>query len=198
MTTQLLEANKKIDFERTYTLEEFLNLDLPDDYEYELVKGKLVARDKTGSSGRHAEIIGVLMQQLRNYKDDHSQGSRVFSQGPCNLGRNGPEASWVEPDVSFVVEGRFPDEFEGPIPVAPDLIAEVWSPSDTTRKIQDKIEDYLDAGVKVIWSVYLLHEYVIVTKLGEKRRILLDLKDELDGGEVLPGFKLKVNKLFDQ
>lgn len=195
MTTQLQE--NPLDLGRTYTLAEFLDLDLPeDDNDYELLRGKILARKKGGVSAKHGQILGRLMQHINNYLDATAKG-RAYDQASCTLGNTDPEASWVEPDVSFVAAGRTPPEFSGPIPVAPDLIVEVWSPSDSTERIQEKLATYQAAGVKVVWSVYLLFQYVVIHKLNDTRRELIDLMDELDGSDTLPGFKLPVKTLFE-
>ncbi len=185
----------ELDLDRTYTLEEFLELDLPEDEDYELIEGKLVPKEITGKSAEHGEIIGRLMQHLNNYLDSNPLG-RVYDQAPCTLGWVGARGNWVEPDVSFVAAGRTPPKFEGPIQVAPDLVIEVISPSDTPKKTQEKIEVYQAAGVRLLWLVYMPFRYVIIYRLNEPRRGFLDLMDELGGGEVLPDFKLAVKELF--
>ncbi len=195
---ELTEPAFPLDFERNYTLKEFLLLDLPeDDYDYELLRGKLRVRKKGGLSAEHGKITGRLLQQLNNFLDAAPNLGLAYDQAACTLGVADPEASWVEPDVSFVAAGRTPAHFKGPLPVAPDFVIEVNSPTDTTEKIQEKMDTYLAAGVKLVWSVYLVSKFVIVYRLNETRRDLYGLSDVLDGGEVLPGFKLDVQKLFD-
>ncbi len=203
MTTTLEMAT--VDFERSYTLKEFLELDLPGDeddddtIQYELVRGKLMAKAKSGVSGEHSDIVALISSRLDSFAGrsaDEKRLGTVFAVGSCTLGQTGPEASWVEPDVCFVMLGRMPDKFKGPIPVAPDIVVEVWSPSDSTEKIQNKIEAYQAAGVRLIWSIYMASKYILVHRADESRRIFLDLEDVLNGGAVLPGFTLKVSELF--
>ncbi len=197
MTTEVLNP-PHIDFNRKYTLEEFLNLDFPDDdCEYELIRGEIVPRKKGGVSAKHGEIVGRLSQHFNIYLDANPSFGRAYAQASCSLGQTDPAASWVEPDVSLVKAGRTPAKFKGAIPVAPDLIVEVNSPSDSDEKIQQKIELYQATGVGEVWSVYMLSQYVVVYRFGENRRIFLDLPDELDGGIILPGFRLSVQKLFE-
>ncbi len=190
--TALLETEVS---EKLYTVEEFLKLEWPDDddNEYELIGGRIVARGST--SGKHGEIVFRLSSFLGNYLQTNPIG-RGFVEASCFLGQL-EGINYVKPDVCFVQAERIPAKFRGPIPVAPDLVVEVWSPSDSTEIIQDKIEAYQAAGVKLIWSVYILHKFVIVHQLGQERRAFLELDDELDGQDVLPGFKLKVNTLFE-
>jgi Uma2 family endonuclease len=187
VTTQITA----IDFEKVYTIDEFLKLDLPEDADYELIGGKVVARPNSGTSGEHGEIIFKLATFLGSYLLNNPVG-KGYSEASCTLGR--PAGSnYVKPDVCFVAAGRTPDKFRGPIPVAPDLAIEIWSPSDSTEIIQDKIEAYQQAEVKLIWSIYMLNKYVLVYHLNDPDIKLLNLNDELDGEDVLPGFKLKVS-----
>ena len=109
------------------------------------------------------------------------------------------KASYVIPDVSlFLASTQLPTKFNGPIPALPELVAEINSPTDTTERIHDKIEIYRKAGVRLIWSIFLLDEYVLAYRMGQPDKQYLGLDDELDGGEVLPGFQLRVRQLFDQ
>jgi Uma2 family endonuclease len=196
---ETLAAKPEIDFEREYTLEEFLELELPDDdIEYELWEGVIVARSGSGPSGEHGEIVIRLGQLVRNYLDENPIG-RTYGEAACTLGQVLKKGSLTRPDFSFVAKGRTAEKFRGPIPVAPDLIAEVISPTDTLEDVHRKIAMYRNAGVKLLWNIYLLENFVIVYELDKPgaRRVLLEPQDELTGGDVLPGFKVPVAKLFE-
>jgi Uma2 family endonuclease len=193
-----------IDFTRLYTLEEFLDLDLPDDdCEYELIRGKIVARKKAGTSAAHGNLNLNVGYYLKLYLSQNKIG-RVFDQASCTLGRTDEYASYVEPDLTFVLHEKLPKdsngniiEYVGPITAIPDLVVEVISPSDTERIQTEKANTYLAVGVKLLWRVHSMQGYVVVQQLGVKRRLLLEPEDELDGGDVLPGFKLQVSKIFE-
>lgn len=195
-----MTAEAAIDFDRTYTLEEFLSLDLPGEDDgtlsYELVGGKLVAKDKLGVSAEHGKVLFKLSTSLGAYLASNPIG-QGFADAPTTLGSTDPKASRVDPDICFVQNGRIPDRFKGPIPVAPDLVVEIWSPSDTTEKIQDKIEVYQAAGVRLIWSTYMLSRFIVVYQGKGADRKFLDLDGELNGEDVLPGFRLAVKTLFE-
>ncbi len=180
--------------EKLYTIPEFLALDLPSDVEYELIGGKVVARPRGSTSGRHGRIVGRLSQWLNNYLDIGSVGV-VYTEASCTLGVS-EGLNYPKPDVCFVATGRSPEDFDGPIPVAPDLVIEVWSPSDTDEGRLEKIKAYQAAGVRLIWSIHMLDKYIMVYRYDQPRSFL-DLKDDLDGEDVLPGFKLPVSKLFE-
>lgn len=183
--------------EKLYTVEEFLAIEWPDDddNDYELIGGRIVARPLGGTSGEHGEIVFKLAVEIGSYLRTNPIG-KGYTEGSCMLGR--PKGSaYVKPDVCFVAEGRTPAKFQGPIPVAPDLAIEVWSPSDDTITIQDKIDAYLETGVRLVWSIYMINKFVLVYHLNDPDIKLLNLKDEFDGEDVLPGFKLPVKVLFE-
>jgi Uma2 family endonuclease len=192
-----------LDFSRIYTLEQFLNLDLPDDNNvYELIKGKIVARKKTGVSAEHGRVIGRSMQHLNNYLDQNPVGE-AYAQSSCTLGQTDPEASYVEPDVCLVLYDKFKKADDGSltpsrsmIDTAPDIVAEVISPSDSEKLVLEKVENYLAAGVRLVWWVHYLYQYIIVHEANGERRGLLDRQDDLSAKDVLPGFSLNIGKFF--
>jgi Uma2 family endonuclease len=103
------------------------------------------------------------------------------------------------PDVAFVSRSRWALDREVPDSsawdVVPDLVIEVISPTNAAVGVQAKIEEYFDAGVSAVWVIYprqqRIHIYGSPTKIQ-----VLQLGDELDGGDLLPGFKLPLRALF--
>ena len=81
--------------------------------------------------------------------------------------------------------------------VAPDLAVEVVSPTDLAEELMDKVAEYFQAGVRLVWVVYprlrLIHVYESLTQVRG-----LTAADELDGGAVLPGFRTPVAALFPE
>ena len=106
--------------------------------------------------GAQADMIGFrLAEQLITYVDAQRLGL-VF----------GPECGYQafpddprrmrKPDVSFVRFGRLADDCppRGNIRIAPDFAAEIISPSDNAEEINTKVQQYLRAGIKLVWVVY--------------------------------------------
>ncbi len=193
--------NPLLDFERTYTVDEFLDLDWPDDdeTEYELIGGRIVPKERPGGpSAKHSRIVNLVGYYLEGYAGvgaGANQLGKVYSDGPTNLGR--PKGSnYLKPDVCFVAEGRTQSNFPGPIPVAPDLAVEVISPTDVWSEIIDKVTQYLQAGTPLIWVVDFFTKSVFVFHL-DQPMALLNIEAELSGEGVLPGFKLAVKALFE-
>lgn len=186
---------------KKYTLEEFYALleemaENGEEQQLELIDGEIFPMARPGPNARHGDIVGAFTQHLRNYVKPNKLG-RIYAGASCI-----PDPSsknYVIPDVAFVSAERLPADFDdnGPIPVAPDLVVEVNSPTDTVEGISLKIKNYQQAGVRLIWSVYPLDNFIVVYRLGQSNKILLNLEDELEGLDVLPGFKLKVSSIFE-
>ena len=103
------------------------------------------------------------------------------------------------PDVTFFPWSSFPNE-EPPEDetwwsAAPGLCVEVLSPSNTTKEIDRKLNEVFDAGCKLAWIIDPEDKTARVHTTA-KRFKLLDGRGVLDGGKVLPGFKLPLAELF--
>ncbi len=102
------------------------------------------------------------------------------------------------PDVGYIAKARAGKLTGVPFPVAPDLAIEVISPSETASMVHEKIKAYLDAGTRVVWTVYPGSQSIDVHHRHEnsQRSQTFNLADTLDGGDALPGFSLKVADIF--
>ena len=101
------------------------------------------------------------------------------------------------PDISYVRANRWsPGRFlDGFLPLAPDLAVEIVSPSESAEAVQEKVKDYLDAGTEQVWLLYRPTRSVVVHCHGGDSRVLY-VGDFLDGGDVVPGFRITVAELF--
>ena len=106
------------------------------------------------------------------------------------------------PDVAFISYQRWAKS--RPIPstgnawdVVPNLATEVVSPTDGAQDLDEKIAEYFRAGVELVWIVYpmrsKIHVYHSLTQIS-----VLTKADVLDGGEVVPGFRLALAELFTE
>lgn len=185
-------SSTAIDLERTYTSEEFMSL--PDDGKrYELVRGKLV--EMPGPSFRHGRIISriigrVFGQHLEgNPKGVVVSGAAFVLDATTNTTRI--------PDVAFVLkEQTIGVDENNAFPYPPHFAVEVLSPSDIWSKVIEKVAEYQLAGVRLIWVVDPFDKNVFVYRADHSKKVLT-LDDELDGEDVLPGFKLPVRVLFE-
>ncbi|HEV8636259.1 MAG TPA: Uma2 family endonuclease [Chloroflexota bacterium] len=101
------------------------------------------------------------------------------------------------PDVAVVPIERLPPEgeAEGYFEGAPDLVVEVVSPGDTAADVQEKVVEWLAAGARLVWVVYLRGPSLVV-HLPDRTSRTLAADDEIDGGEVLPGFRMRLRDLL--
>ena len=104
------------------------------------------------------------------------------------------------PDVAFVSHSKWPANRRAPKvsvwDLVPDLAIEVVSPSNSAVDVQGKIHEYFDAGVSKVWVVYPEQKNIYIYASPTKIQVL-QLGDELDGGDLLPGFKLPLSALFE-
>jgi Uma2 family endonuclease len=110
---------------------------------------------------------------------------QCFPANPGNVRR---------PDVSFSRLQRLSlaqATTEGHCSVAPDLAVEVISPNDTAYEIDEKVREFLDAGVPLIWGVNPEQQTVEIHRAGGPGAILRE-NDEISGEDVVPGFRCRV------
>jgi Uma2 family endonuclease len=103
------------------------------------------------------------------------------------------------PDVAFVPFSRWPKTRPFPTTntwdVLPDLAVEVVSPSDLAEDDREKVREYFRAGIRLVWVIYPRLQLVDVYESAKIVRVL-ERDEELDGGAVLPGFRLPLRDLF--
>lgn len=103
------------------------------------------------------------------------------------------------PDVAFVSYARWPEPViarENAWHVVPDLAVEVVSPTNLAEEIDTKIADYFQAGVRLVWVIYPDSGRVYVHR-SPTQVTVLERTDTLDGGEVLPGLQLPIERLYE-
>jgi Uma2 family endonuclease len=168
---------------------------MPDEGQgYELVQGKLREMHMSKESSR---IGGEVFFQLRLFCRQ-MQAGWVFPEGTSyRCFPNDPQGT-RRADASFISTSRMPVETyedEGHITLAPDLVAEVISPNDLAQEVEEKIEDWLGAGVKIVWVVNPeQHTIRVIRKDGGYA--FLRMGDTLTAEDVLPGFSCPVAELF--
>jgi len=178
--------------ERTYAPEDLLTL--PDSGKgYELVGGRLVEKNVGGLA---SWVAGRILQMLAAYGQDRGLGWVLDSEGSYQCFADDPRKV-RKPDVSFVRRGRLPEERMpvGHVPIPPDLAVEVVSPNDTVYEVDAKVEEYLAAGVPLVWVVNPETRVVSVYRRdGTVER--LGENDELTAPELLPELRCRLAALF--
>lgn len=176
---------------QTYTPEDLLTM--PDGDRYELVDGQLVEQTMSLQS---AWVAGQVYRLIDDYAKAHKAGIaypdgatyQCFGKFPLRVRK---------PDASFIAKGGVTDEEfdEGHCLVAPDLVVEVVSPRDLYYDIQQKVDEYRSAGVRLIW-VFNPQLRTVTVYRGNGEVIELRDHEELTGYDVLPSFRCNISELF--
>ena len=177
---------------KLFTAEELLCLPTPG-RRLELVKGKVYEMAPAG--GRHGGGAMNMGTFLNVHVRSNGLG-RVFAAETGFILRRNPDTVRA-PDAAFVSTNRLPagEIPDGYIDLAPDLVVEVVSPSDRRREVREKVEEWLRAGVRLVWVLNP------VTRSASAYRSLDDIRhltedDILDGEDVAPGFACRLGELF--
>jgi Uma2 family endonuclease len=105
------------------------------------------------------------------------------------------------PDLAFVSVQRWPlDRLipeTGDWEVVPDLAVEVIGPNDLFQAVLDKMDEDFEKGVRQVWIIVPRKQQIFVFESPTRVRILTPA-EELDGGDLLPGFRLPVACLFQR
>ncbi|MGH9225043.1 MAG: Uma2 family endonuclease [Acidimicrobiales bacterium] len=166
----------------------------PDDgTRYELVKGELSVMAPSGFE--HGDISGVVVVRIGSFVLERRLGRILTADAGFILARD-PDTLQA-PDVAFVRADRIPppEDRRRFAELAPDLVVEVVSPSDRPGDVTAKALRWAQAGVKLVWVIHPEERTVAVYEPGGAVTVV-DEGGELDGGEVLPGFRLAVAELF--
>jgi Uma2 family endonuclease len=160
----------------------------------ELVKGKVYEMAPAG--GRHGYVAMNSGMALGSHVSANDLG-RVFAAETGFILRRNPDTVRA-PDCAFISNRRLPsDEIpDSFIEMAPDLVIEVVSPSDSPREVREKAEEWLRAGVRLVWLLYPATRTAMVYRSLDDPTNLTE-HDHLDGNDVVPGFTCPVGDLFD-
>ena len=183
----LPRRNRELTVEDLYTM--------PDDgFKYELQSGMLVSEPLPGF--RHGRVMFRMGALLSSHVRLNRLGIVLGGDSGFILARKPDTVRG--PDVAFLSQARFAESgdtiraFSG----APDLAVEVLSPSNTPAAIRAKVADYFAAGPRRVWLVDTEAETVTdFASLLSPHELGED--DVLEGGDVIPGFRVRVGEIFE-
>ena len=164
----------------------------------ELVDGEIKLMEPAG--GEHGEVTVNISSPLFFYVKSHDLG-KVFAAETGYILKHAQEEGERDTvkgiDASFIRKERVPPEGipKKFIPFPPDLAVEVVSPGDTKREVAEKVQEYLDFGVPLVWVVRPTEKTVTVYRANGEVEVKRD-GDLLSGEGVVPGFTLKVDGIF--
>jgi Uma2 family endonuclease len=160
---------------------------------YELVDGTLVEK---GMGFEESLLAGVLIEILRRFVVPRNLGVIATPDAMVRLFPGLVRA----PDVAFASWDRFPNRKIPKVPIpslAPELVIEVLSKSNTRPEMKRKRGEYFDAGVRLVWEVDPRRRQVSVYT-PDGAVTVLEASQRLEGGDVLPGFVLELKDLFSE
>ncbi|HEV2209663.1 MAG TPA: Uma2 family endonuclease [Verrucomicrobiae bacterium] len=180
---------------KVWTEEELQSL--PDNgFIHELVDGELVMSPK--NTFEHEGICMRLSVALQEFNREQQLGVvRGSSAGYWMSNRN-----CRAPDISFIPKERllklgFSPKSRKFFPGAPDLAIEVLSPNNTRADIDARLRDFFASGTQLAWIINPEAESVEVCH-SFSQRVLLGPGAELEGEQLLPGFRHRIAKLFKE
>lgn len=137
-----------------------------------------------------------LNAQLWNWNDQTGLGIVFDSSTGFTLPNSAvrsPDASWVSNQRwEELTETQQREEFS---PVSPDFVVELRSSSDSLKKLRDKMQEYIDNGVRLGWLIDSTTQKVEIYRLGQDVEVL-ESPATLSGEDVLPGFVLDLGKVW--
>jgi Uma2 family endonuclease len=171
---QLCQENDDLRFERT-------------------VHGEIIIMSPTGgiTSDRNSD----LNFQLRAWNRQHQLG-KVFDSNGCFTLPNGADRA---PDSSWVQQERWdaltPEEQEKFVPLCPDFVVELMSPSDSLEKTRTKMLEYLENGARLGWLINRKQRQIEIYRPDREVEIL-DNPDAVSGEDILPRFVLDLSTIW--
>ncbi|HEY9851325.1 MAG TPA: Uma2 family endonuclease [Leptolyngbyaceae cyanobacterium] len=168
---QLCQNNRELKFERT-------------------TKGELIIMPPVGgeSGNRESDLIADLVIWNRQSGLGYTFSSSTIFKLPNGSDRS-PDAVWIQRERW---EALTPQQRRKFPPIAPDFIIELRSATDDLASLQEKMQEYLDAGVRLGWLINPQDQQVeIYRRLGQEVEVR-NLPTELSGEDILPGFTLSL------
>ncbi|HLO51854.1 MAG TPA: Uma2 family endonuclease [Kamptonema sp.] len=157
-------------------------------------KGELIVMPPTGGETGRSNVKAIVPLAIWN---DQTQLGEVFDSSTGftlpNKADRSPDASWVEKSRW---EALTPEQREKFIPLCPDFVIEILSPTDSLRKTQEKMQEYIENGCRLGWLIKRKKQEVEVYRPGKEVE-LLKSPQTLFGEDVLPGFTLNLGRIWE-
>jgi Uma2 family endonuclease len=188
---------------RAITLEEFEAKFAGKRYEY--VSGRAVPMGPeitmpngevvvAATKSEHGLLVGKIHVAVSVFATEHQLGETFGAETGFVMRQDTHDIRAA--DVAFISTERMSAVRRGEwLPFPPDLVVEVISQYDTARDIRDKAEDYMENGTRLLWIVYPERRIIDVHRPGQPV-VKLGVDDQLDSGDVLPGFSIPVRDIF--
>jgi len=168
---QLCQNNRELKFERTPL-------------------GELIIMSPVGgeSGNREADLIIDLGNWNRQTGLGFTFSSSTIFKLPNGADRS-PDAAWIKKENW---QALTPEQRRKFPPIAPDFVIELRSATDDLETLRSKMQEYINAGVKLAWLINPQQQQVEIYRLGKNVEIK-HLPTELSGEDILPGFNLSLS-----
>lgn len=157
-------------------------------------EGTLIVMSPVGGESGSWEADSII--DLGNWNRQSKLG-KVFSSSTLfrlpGGGRRSPDAAWVSLSRW---QALTPEERQKFPPIAPDFVIELRSATDDLETLQEKMQEYMDSGVRLGWLFNPQDQQVEIYRQGQEKEVR-SLPTLLTGEAVLPGFELQVNPFVD-
>jgi Uma2 family endonuclease len=174
------------------TAEDFFYLpNPPDGSKQELVRGEVVTMPPPG--GLHGVTCSKADRKIGNFIDSGPGGTLTCNDAGFVTER-APD-SVRGPDIAYWAKGRLQEIPVGYFEIAPDMLIEVLSPSNTWKKIRAKLSEYFAKGVRLVWVIAPEDRTLTIYRNADEGRVLHDTAT-VTGEDVLPGFTCRVSDLL--
>ena len=171
---------------------------MPDDgYRYELVEGELRRMALNGCE--HGRCTSTLSALIGSHARTNDLGDVLAAGTGFVIGRRSDGRVTVRAaDIAFVAKGRIPPDADTSkyLELAPDLVVETLSPSDTALEVEEKVAQWLAAGVRLVITMNPALRSVTLHRPTNETIKLID-QDELDLSGIIPGFRCRVAAIFE-
>ncbi|WP_271253258.1 Uma2 family endonuclease [Pseudanabaena sp. Chao 1811] len=183
----------------TLTREEFIKLCAanPEMKLERTAKGELIVISPTG--GETGSFNSELNYELVAWNRSLTKNQTIGKTFDSSTGFSLPKGSDRSPDAAWISlakwESLTPEQRKGFLPICPEFLIELLSPSDSWKQGQVKMEEYMDNGCLLAWLIDPKYRRVAIYRQGQPVEIL-DNPQTLSGESVLPNFVLDIGTMF--
>ena len=155
--------------------------------------GKLIIMSPTGSESGRKNLDLAFQVELWNRQNklgivfDSSTGFKM-----ANGATRSPDVSWIKSDRWNSLDDK---QKRGFAPIDPDFVIELMSPTDDMSTTQQKMQEYMDCGVKLGWLIDPDKKQVQIYRPGKDKE-MLDNPSSLSGEDILPGLTIDLSEIF--
>jgi Uma2 family endonuclease len=156
-------------------------------------RGELVIVSPTGGESgiRNIKISAWLYLWTEKDGTGVAFDSSTMFRFPNNTFRS-PDAAWIQLSRWNTLTDEQKRSFP---PISPDFVVELRSPSDSLKELQEKMQEYIDNGVRLGWLIDPIKQQVEIYRLGSTSKTLFN-PTQIEAESVLPGFILSLDGIL--